>query len=203
LVIAATSAFVSILAFMLGDRESQGVRQGIGFLLLLVTIAFLILGAFPFVGGRTVRVFPVDQSGMPSAAGASDSDAPVCGEAAFGGNLQTSEPVFLRPSGCLSGWVSSDASTVVLPDGTTRVFETQYVLIVEDLSTVQIRGVQCQAGKANVWGCWYSADLSTAIAEEARKDFCTKKAGGNVAVMYRVSPSGFEELANAATVSCP
>jgi len=109
----------------------------------------------------------------------------------------------LRPAGYLSGWISSDPSTVILPNGTTKVFETQYVLIVEDLPSVQVKGVQRQAGKANTWGCWYSADLSSFIAEDAKTDFCKKKAGGNVAVMYKVSSSGFEELATTATISCP
>jgi len=127
----------------------------------------------------------------------------ICGEPAFNENLTTRDPLFLRPDGYLSGWISSDPSTVVLPDGTTKIFETQYVLIVEDLPSVQIKGVQRQAGKANTWGCWYSADLSAFIAEDAKTDFCKKKAGGNVAVMYRVSSSGFEELATTATISCP
>jgi hypothetical protein len=127
----------------------------------------------------------------------------LCGEPAFNGNLTTRDPLFLRPAGYLSGWISSDPSTVILPNGTTKVFETQYVLIVEDLPSVQVRGVQRQAGKANTWGCWYSADLSSFIAEDAKTDFCKKKAGGNVAVMYKVSSSGFEEIATTATISCP
>lgn len=127
----------------------------------------------------------------------------LCGEQAFNGNLATRDPLFLRPAGYLSGWISSDPSTVILSDGTTRVFQTQYVLIVKELSSVQIKGVQRQAGKANTWGCWYSADLSVFIEEDAKTDFCKKKAGGNVAVMYRVSTSGFEELATTATISCP
>lgn len=136
-------------------------------------------------------------------AGASHNTLRICGEPAFGGDLQTSEPVFRRPEGCLSGWISSDPSTVVLPDGTTRPFETQYLLIVEDLPAVQIQGVPSQAGKTNTWGCWYSADLSASVAEEAKTDLCAKKIGGNFAVMYRVSSSGFEELGTTATVSCP
>jgi hypothetical protein len=127
----------------------------------------------------------------------------TCGESAFNGDLQTSDPLFFRPEGYLSGWISSDPSTVVLPDGTTKLFENQYVLIVEDLPSVQIEGVQRQGGQANVWGCWYSADLSASIAEEAKVDFCKKKAAGNVAVMYKVDSSGFEEIATTATVSCP
>lgn len=129
--------------------------------------------------------------------------ATVCGEPAFNGNLTTRDPLFLRPRGYLSGWISSDPSTVILPNGMTKVFEVQYVLIVEDLPQVQIRGVQRQAGRANTWGCWYSADLSSFITEDAMTDFCKKKAGGNVAIMYRVSSSGFQELATTATVSCP
>jgi len=125
----------------------------------------------------------------------------LCGEPAFNGNLQTADPVFLRPEGYLSGWISSDPSTVVLPNGTTKVFSTQYVLIIDDLPSVQVKGVQRSAGKANTSGCWYSADL--AIDEDAKQDFCQKKAGNNVAVLYRVNASGFEELATTATISCP
>lgn len=127
----------------------------------------------------------------------------LCGEPAFNGDLLTSEPLFLRPEGYLSGWISSDPSTVVLPNGTVRTFETQYVLIVEDLPSVQIKGVQTRDGKANTWGCWYSADLANVVAAEAKKDFCVKKAGGNVAVLYRVNSSGFQQLATTATISCP
>ena len=127
----------------------------------------------------------------------------LCGEPAFNGNLATQDPLFLRPAGYLSGWISSDPSTIVLPNGTTRTFETQYVLIVEDLSSIQIRGVQRLAGKANTWGCWYSADPANFVAEDAKSDFCIKKAGNSVAVFYRVSESGFEEIGTTATISCP
>ncbi|MEM4204143.1 MAG: hypothetical protein QXS54_08755 [Candidatus Methanomethylicaceae archaeon] len=127
----------------------------------------------------------------------------LCGEPAFNGDLTTRDPLFLRPDGYLSGWISSDPSTVILPNGTTKVFKTQYVLIVEDLPSVQVKGVQRQAGRANTWGCWYSADLSSFITEDAMTDFCKKKAGGNVAVLYRVSSSGFQEVATTATVACP
>jgi len=127
----------------------------------------------------------------------------TCGEPAFNGDLQTTDPLFLRPEGYLSGWISSDPSTITLPDGTTKVFESQYVLIVEDLPSVQIKGVQRQAGKANSWGCWYSADRSTFIAEDAKVDFCKKKAGNNFAVFYSVSTSGFQELGSTTTISCP
>ena len=142
-------------------------------------------------------------SPIPSIPATASSGLFLCGEPAFNGNLTTRDPLFLRPAGYLSGWISSDPSTVVLPDGTTKVFQTQYVLIVEDLPSVQVKGVQRQAGKANTWGCWYSADLSAFITEDAKTDFCKKKVGGNVAVMYRVSTSGFEELATTATISCP
>ncbi|MCS6844324.1 MAG: hypothetical protein NZ528_08390 [Caldilineales bacterium] len=127
----------------------------------------------------------------------------LCGEPAFNGNLLTSEPLFLRPERYLSGWISSDPSMIVLPNGTSRVFDTQYVLIVEDLPSIQIKGVQTREGKANTWGCWYSADLASVVEEEAKKDFCVKKAGGNVAVLYRVSHTGFEQIATTATISCP
>jgi hypothetical protein len=127
----------------------------------------------------------------------------VCGGPAFNNNLQTSNPLFLRPEGYTSGWISSDPSTIVLSDGTTKVIPTQYVLIVENLASVQVKGVQRFAGKANTTGCWYSADLSTSITEDAKTDFCKKKAGGSVAVMYRVSSAGLEELATTASISCP
>jgi len=75
--------------------------------------------------------------------------------------------------------------------------------IVDDLAFVQLKGVQRLAGKAQTYGCWYSADLLNFIEEDAKTDFCKKKAGGNTAVMSRVSLSGYEEIANTATISCP
>jgi hypothetical protein len=143
------------------------------------------------------------QAPIPLVASTVTGGLSICGEPAFNGNLRTSDPLFLRPEGYLSGWISSDPSTVVLSNGKTKVFTTQYVLIVEDISSVQVKGVQRQAGKANTWGCWYSADISTFIAEDAKTDFCKKKAGNNIAVFYRVSVSGFEELGTTATISCP
>ncbi len=127
----------------------------------------------------------------------------ICGDAAFAEGLATSDPLFSSPNGYVSGWITSDPATVTLPDGDTRVFEFQYVLIVEDLPFVQVTGVVRHAGKANTGGCWYPSSLSQYIFEDAKQDFCVKKTGGNVAVFYRVSASGFEELGTTATISCP
>jgi len=162
----------------------------------------LDVGTYNEVSGMTIRdSCPVTPTVTPTNTLVQPPILNLCGEPAFNGNLQTADPVFLRPEGYLSGWISSDPSTVVLPNGTTKVFSTQYVLIIDDLPSVQVKGVQRSAGKANTSGCWYSADL--AIDEDAKQDFCQKKAGNNVAVLYRVNASGFEELATTATISCP
>jgi hypothetical protein len=127
----------------------------------------------------------------------------VCQEQAFNGDLRTTDPLFLRPVGYLSGWISSDASTVVLPDGTTKLFPTQYVLIVEDLAYVQVKGVQGPPLKVNTSGCWYPAELSQYVDEDAKSDFCVKKNAGNRAVFYRASASGLAEIGTTDTLACP
>jgi len=157
----------------------------------------LDVGKYARISGMTIR------NSCPQIDPTTSTGLHLCGEGAFNGNLETKDPRFLRPEGYLSGWITSDPSTVILPNGMKKVFNTQYVLIVEDLPDVQLQGVQQSAGKANTWGCWYSADLSTFIREEAEQDFCKKKAGDNVAVLYQVNSSGFEELDTTTTVSCP
>lgn len=211
---AAIAGFATVAAAGIkGKGESHSsISCGIvGLLASLGAAGGLILGAFfgvllvqktTGVSEPTVPI-PTQAMSLPTTNYSPEtSGLHICGESAFNENLQTTNPLFLPPE-YLSGWISSDPSTIVLPDGTVKVFETPYVLIVEDLPFVQVEGVQRQAGKANTWGCWYSTNLSTFIAEDAKTDFCKKKAGGNVAVMYRVSSSGFEELATTATISCP
>jgi len=60
----------------------------------------------------------------------------ICGVSAFSSGLETTDPLFSRPEGYTSGWVSSDPATVILPDGTTIPFENQFVLIVEGVSKI-------------------------------------------------------------------
>jgi hypothetical protein len=127
----------------------------------------------------------------------------ICGEPAFSNGLQTTDPLFFRPDGYYSGWISSDPSNVTFPNGATLAINTQYVMVVENLPFIQVQGVQRQAGKANTWGCWYTADLSQYVLEDAMTDFCIKKANNNVAVFYKATESGYEQIGTTATISCP
>jgi hypothetical protein len=101
----------------------------------------------------------------------------ICGETAFDDNLRTTQPLFQRPDGYLSGWISSDPSTVTLPDGTRRVFSTQVVLVVIDVTPIKVSGVETSAGRANTWGCWYAPNESQFVEQDAAQDLCKKKAG--------------------------
>jgi DNA-binding SARP family transcriptional activator len=140
---------------------------------------------------------------MAESVTASASSSTICGEEAFDGNLQTQDPIFKRQEGSYAGWISLDPSTVVLPDSTTKVFATPLVLVVEDLSWVQIEGAAMHAGMANAWGCWYSRDLLEHVLGDAVQDLCMKQAGNQFAVLYRASSEGFEELGTTETIACP
>ncbi|MGC1376683.1 MAG: hypothetical protein WA821_10680 [Anaerolineales bacterium] len=199
----------------------NGLAIALGIITLLgvgVTIGAVIVLLLMFFGGRPthVGVGPVEfeiptamasQSQAPSNAPTYPTSAPgglhICGEPAFSGGLQTSDPLFSRPEGYFSGWISSDPATVILSDGTTKTFATQFVLVVDNLPSVQVKGVMRQAGKANTWGCWYSANLSTFATDDAKQDFCIKKANGFNAVFDIANTTGFQEIGTTATISCP
>jgi len=118
----------------------------------------------------------------------------ACGPEAFD-TLQTANPLFQRPEGMLSGYLSSDPATVQLADGTQMRFDTQFVLVVEDMPQVQVLGVGTKpSGEANTFGCWFLAADSQFAEEGARRDLKIKTDAGNRAVLYRVSSAGFEPM---------
>ncbi|MCI0561677.1 MAG: hypothetical protein MN733_24575 [Nitrososphaera sp.] len=127
----------------------------------------------------------------------------ICGdnEGAFQGELNTPNPLFWRPEGFVSGWLSSDPATIVLPDGTSKTLDSQFVLVVQDLPWVQVDGVSMANGKAQTWGCWYTTNQF--VEQDAVQDMCIKKEDGSFGILYRVSEAGVEELGTTQTVSCP
>ena len=115
-----------------------------------------------------------------------------CGPAAFGDNLRTDTPRFTRPAGHVSGWVSSDAAMVILPNGTSRLFPSQFVLFVDDLAYVELQNVSLNTeGVANSWGCWYREANSVLVGEGAAVEYQKKRAYGQFSEIYRVSATGF------------
>jgi len=144
---------------------------------------------------REVVGQPKSMPSFPTNVGSAEARG-SCGSSAFGGNLYTANPEFLRPDGHKSGWISSDPATVILPNGKQIEFPTQFVLIVEDLPYVQIRGVGRNTdGLANVWGCWFLENDAELIEESARIDFQRKVDAHQKAVLYRVDQDGIQLLA--------
>jgi DNA-binding SARP family transcriptional activator len=127
----------------------------------------------------------------------------ICGEEAFDGNLHTQDPLFIRRDGFFDGWISLDPSTVVLPDNSSVTYSIPLVLVVIDLPWVQIQGAMTDDGIAHAWGCWYTEDQHEQVVEDAILDLCMKHAGGQFAVLHRVSAAGFEELGTTETITCP
>jgi hypothetical protein len=127
----------------------------------------------------------------------------ICGdnEGAFRDGLNTPNPLFLRPAGFVSGWLSSDSATIVLPDGTSKTLDRQFVLVAQDLPWVQVEGVGMANGKANTWGCWYTTN--DFVEQDAIQDMCIKKQNGSFGRLYRVNAAGIEELGTTQTISCP
>lgn len=118
----------------------------------------------------------------------------VCGEKAFaGGTLLTDKPVFLRPEGYSSGWISADASGIILPSGSADRILDRYVLVVADLPEVQLTNTIL----GNVYGCWYRSDVSIdQVISQAGdvNDRQQAEAPDILSVLYFVSNSEFKRL---------
>ena len=121
----------------------------------------------------------------------------ICGPEAFGNNLFTSQPIFFRPEGFISGWLSSDPATITLPDGQEKIFSKQFVLIVDNLPYIQVHDVTQKAnGMANSWGCWFDSDDIKLVERDARSDYQKKVNANQPAQLFIVGESGFQELDN-------
>jgi hypothetical protein len=83
------------------------------------------------------------------------SSEPICkGEGAFR-DLETTNPVFVRPDGYSYGWITTDSASIVLPSGTTELIPHKFVLIVEDMDEVALTDVETLGGEAKIHGCWF------------------------------------------------
>jgi len=125
----------------------------------------------------------------------------VCGDEGAFEARNTPNPTFLRPTGFVSGWLSSDPAKITLPDGTSRTFETQFVLIVQDSEWVRIDGVGMANGNAQAWGCWYTTNEF--VEQDAMQDMCIKQKAGSFGRLYRVDYNGLTELGTTQTIECP
>ncbi len=57
--VAALTLIVSVLAFVVGNKDNPGLRYGVGGLLLLAAFAFSIVGAFAFLGSDDLSTRPI------------------------------------------------------------------------------------------------------------------------------------------------
>lgn len=149
-----------------------------------------------------ITISPIDLTEQSGVSYGNSSPSRICGEEAFGGNLHTQDPLFLRQDGYEHGWISLDPSTVILPDNSSITYAIPLVLVVIDLPWVQIRGATTHDGIAHAWGCWYSKNQQEQAVEDAILDLCMKREGGQFAVLHRVSAAGFEELGTTETIPC-
>lgn len=148
---------------------------------------------------KPIKIFA---SSMPSSESNSSSTlSPSCGEQAFDGNLKTSDPIFRNSNNYFFGWISSDKATIELPDGTTKILNTQFVLIAENIPYVQIKGVESSGGTANINGCWYPDN--TFYEQIAKEEICRKKANNQNASYIKVTQAGFSELGTTTSITCP
>ncbi len=117
----------------------------------------------------------------------------VCGENAFSeDSFVTTKPLFKRPEGYNSGWITSDPSKIVLPDGSVREIAIRYVLVVESLPELQLQDVSL----GNIWGCWLRADVAGSIMDDTSHEFERMKEGAPNAVtgIFQVSADGLQEI---------
>ena len=109
---------------------------------------------------------------------------------------ETANPLYQLPPGHSSGWITSDPSDLILPDGSMTTIIERYVLLVSDVAEVQIQNVAVGSKHSNTWGCWFRDDLADqvlpAAEEELRKmeiDAPTVAAG-----LYRLDGHGLTKL---------
>jgi len=208
-VISVVSLLVTISAFI--RVESQALRYALAGFFLAIAVIFAGTGIFfrnistpsddgvldqPLVQESGVRGSESDEPDDPSSpvitTEINNLPNSVCGSAAFEGNSHVSrDPLFMRPDGYTSGWITSDPSDIVLLDGTVRTITQRYVLIVEDLSELQFRNVPFGSAHANIWGCWFRSDLNGNVMLGAESEY---EKILKPAEFYRVSSSGLESL---------
>lgn len=92
----------------------------------------------------------------------------LCGKDAFAeGTFDTSSPRFVRPEGYGPGWITSDPLDLVMPEGNIEPIRIRHVLIVQNLSTLQLQNVHV----GNIWGCWLREDRADSILNEAAYEY--------------------------------
>lgn len=115
-----------------------------------------------------------------------------CGSGAFV-DQDSPHPLFMRPNGYLSGWITSDPSDLVLPDGSLYTILERYVLFVDELPEIQLRNVPMSDSDTNAWGCWYRADVSDRARSDADTEY-RKMLEDSSPALYRISIDGIQKL---------
>lgn len=118
----------------------------------------------------------------------------VCGPDAFV-NHDSTDPLFKRPDGFTSGWITSDPSDVLLADGNVATMKERFVLVVDNLPEVQILGVKRGSEGAHTWGCWYPPGASSTIASDAQGELeMLKEVSSGQASLYQINRAGLTKL---------
>lgn len=118
-----------------------------------------------------------------------------CGPDAFDGNIAAANPTFVRPAGHTSGWISTSQAKVTLPNGMFKEFDSGFVLVVEDLPSIQLENVVTRNdGGTNTWGCWFLSSDSGFVMESAMRDHENKRLNETNALLIRATSSGFEQI---------
>jgi hypothetical protein len=130
---------------------------------------------------------------------------PRCGDPAYEEIFHdngTGELRFTMPDGYVHAFITSDPALVEFSDGTSRRFDTQFVLAISNFTSFAIKdvGMRNENGTTiiNAFGCIYGNENPLEAERQARNDYNRKINNGHTAEFYRVSPSSGFELVDSA-----
>jgi hypothetical protein len=207
-------------------QENQSTRNAIisGVFLIVaacITGVFVILNtAFekgfiisgPTVQGGNPIAPPTNQSeSIPTATPQSGPTykPELCGDAAYevvfydDNGIKKTNMTFTFPKGYPEGFVTSDPGLVEFSDGQVKVLDTQFTLITSGFSSIKINGVDARQEPPNSgnwgpnsYGCVFFPQDAHKVESSARADYQIYVDANIKAVLYRVTPNGFELLAS-------
>ncbi len=123
---------------------------------------------------------PVESNSIPTSTFvvSNSTQQKLCGPNAFANNsYYTSTPIFQRPSGYTSGWITTDPADILLPDGKLEAIKTRAVIFVDDMPEVGFQNIPLADGHAQIWGCWFRSDLTSDIGLEAESELYKMRQG--------------------------
>jgi hypothetical protein len=133
----------------------------------------------------------------------------LCGDSAYevvfydDNGIKKTNMTFLFPEGYTESFLTSDPGIVEFSDGQVRTFDTQFTLITSGFSSIKVNGVNAREGPAesgnwvpNSYGCIYIPQDAHRAESLARADYQIYVDANINAVLYRVTPNGFELLAS-------